>query len=189
MKRNVGLLCCLFGMTCNLTVAAFAQEGTPPSNGPSSPVHSPESADASRALPSAAEARGRAELLHETMHATLQIVHHEYFREDEGVTIPAATLKRVFGELARSHSVELRWLAVDAQPMNVDHAAQDAFEREAVRALAAGKESFELAERGTYRRAAAITLASDCLKCHLPNRTSTKARTAALVITMPMASE
>jgi hypothetical protein len=188
MKQNVGITSGLFGVICSLVLAAFAQDVTRPPDGPGLSIQS-KSAATSRKLPSVEEARGRAELLHETMHATLQIVHHEYFREDEGVTIPAATLKRVFGELARSHGVELRWLAVDAQPMNVDHTAQDAFEKEAVRALAAGKESFEFAKRGTYRRAAAITLASDCLKCHLPNRTSTKPRTAALVITMPMVSE
>jgi hypothetical protein len=29
-------------------------------------------------------------------------------------------------------------------------------------------------------------LSSECLKCHLPNRTSTKDRAAGLVITMPV---
>jgi Protein of unknown function (DUF3365) len=174
MERCVATLFAVVVLSCSLALSAIADESSP-------------GADAS--LPSLDEARGRSELLHETMHATLQIVHHEYFREDEGVTIPAATLKRVFRELADRHNVELRWIAVDAQPMNVDHAAKDSFEKEAVRALAAGKESFELAENGAYRRAGAITLASDCLKCHLPNRTSTKSRTAALVIRMPIAGE
>ena len=36
------------------------------------------------------EARRQAELLHRAMHATLQVVHHVYYREDEGLAIPAA---------------------------------------------------------------------------------------------------
>lgn len=135
-------------------------------------------------LPALEEARGRAKLLHESMHATLQVVHHEYFREDKGISIPAATLKRVFKELATRQQVELRWLAVNAQAMNVDHKPRTDFEHQAVRALAAGKEEFELVEEGVYRHVGVITLTSDCLKCHLPNRTSTKDRAAGLVIAM-----
>ena len=51
-------------------------------------------------LPSVVEARGRARLLHETIQATLQVVHHEYYREDEKLPIPARTFKKVFRELA-----------------------------------------------------------------------------------------
>lgn len=137
-------------------------------------------------LPTANEARARAQLLHETLHATLQVVHHEYYREDEALAIPAATLKKVFHELATRQKVELRWLAVNAQPMNADHIARDPFEKLAVAALADGKEAYEQAEDGVYRHAAAITLTSDCLGCHAPTRTSNKDRTAGLVITMPI---
>jgi hypothetical protein len=137
--------------------------------------------------PSAAEARGRAELLHETIHAALQVVHHEYYREDQGLTIPAVTLGRVFGELADRHKVELRWLAVNAQPMNVAHKPRDDFEKEAVAALSKGAESYEQVADGVYRFAGPITLSSECLKCHLPQRTSTKDRTAGLVISLPLA--
>jgi hypothetical protein len=146
-------------------------------------------AEPAAALPTVDEARQQAQLLHETMHATLQVVHHEYYREDEGLTIPAATLKKVFAELGSSRKVGLRWLVVDAQAMNVDHVAQDDFERAAVQALAAGKESHEQAAEGVYRHAGPITLTSDCLKCHLPNRNSTKPRTAGLIITIPVAAK
>lgn len=132
------------------------------------------------------EARERAKLLHETMHATLHIVHHEYYREDEALAIPAMTLKRVFREMAKSHKIEMRWLAVDGQVMNTDHKPRDAFEKNAVEALQAGKEAHETVEEGVYRRASAITLANDCLKCHLPNRTSTEDRAAGLVISIPL---
>jgi len=130
------------------------------------------------------EARGRARLLHETMHATLQIVHHEYYREDEGLKLPARTLKAVFEELARECNVKARWLAVDGQAMNVDHQPQDEYEKAAAKALASGKREFEQFEGGVYRYAGPITLDSHCLKCHVPNRTSTEARTAGLIITM-----
>jgi hypothetical protein len=173
-------------MALSLCGAAFGQTSSPAPSGSPASADVPATITKRDRLPSLAEARDRAALLHETMHATLQIVHHEYFREGE--TIPAATLKRVFREIAKRQQVELRWLAVNAQAMNTDHEAQNAFETQAAKALGAGEESFELAEEGRYRRAGAITLASDCLKCHLPNRTSTRPRTAALIITMAIAN-
>lgn len=139
-----------------------------------------------RPRPTESEARQRAQLLHETMHATLQIVHHEYYREDEGLTIPAATLNRVFREVATRQGVELRWLAVQGEPMNTDHKARNEFERKAAAALAAGQEEYESSAGGTYRRAATITLTSECLKCHAPSRTSNKPLAAGLIISMPI---
>jgi hypothetical protein len=135
---------------------------------------------------SADEARSRARLLHETVHATLHYVHHEYYREDEGLAIPAETLRRVFREVAERQKVELRWLAVDGQAMNTDHKPRDEFERQAAAAIAAGKGEFEQTAEGKYRRAAAITLTSECLKCHLPNRKSNMNRSAGLIVTIPL---
>ena len=134
------------------------------------------------------EARGRAELLHETFHATLQFVHSEYYRPNERLPLPATTLQRVFDELADSHQVKLRWLAVSARAMNVEHEPQDEFEKQSVATLKTGKTEWESVEQGVYRRAAAITLSSECLKCHLPGRTSTQDRAAALVISIPLQS-
>jgi len=168
-----------------LGVAAIGVHAIPPDDA-AKPAGRPaaDSRTEEHLLPTVAEARGRAKLLHESTHATLQIVHHEYFREEKGISIPAATLKRVFRELAVRQKVELRWLAVNAQAMNVDHNPRNDFERQAVQALVAGKEDFEKVEEGVYRHVGVITLTSDCLKCHLPNRTSTKDRAAALVISM-----
>lgn len=136
--------------------------------------------------PTEQEAQGRARLLHEAFHATLQYVHHEYYREDEQLPLPAATLERVFKEVATRQHVKLRWLAVNAQAMNVEHSARDDFENASVAALAAGKPEFARVEQGVYRHAGAITLSSECLKCHVPGRTSNKDRTAALVISIPL---
>lgn len=148
-----------------------------------------KSDDAQRPHPSVAEARGRAELLHESIHATLQAVHHQYFSEDEGIVIPAITLKSVFRELARHQQVEVRWLAVNAQAMNVDHEPRDDFEKAAAKAIAAGADHFDAAENGMYRRVGAITLESECLKCHLPTRNSVTERAAGLFIAMPVKAE
>lgn len=132
------------------------------------------------------EARARARLLQETIHATLQIVHREYFREDEHLTIPSRTMKRVFRELQRRCNVDLHWVVVNAQAMDVDHKPRNDFEKKAAAAIASGKNEYEQVTDGVYRHVGAITLASECLKCHLPNRTSTEDRAAGLVIAMPI---
>jgi len=51
--------------------------------------------------PTVKEARRQAEIVHGTIHPTLQIVHQRYYREDEGLRIPAATLKDVFAVLEK----------------------------------------------------------------------------------------
>lgn len=137
--------------------------------------------------PSPDEARSRARLLHETLHASLQIVHQEYYREGESLKIPAATMRQVFREVSERQNIQLRWLVVDAQAMNADHKPQNDFEKQAAEALAAGKSSHEQVEGATYRHVGRIALTSDCLKCHAPNRTSNKERVAGLVITIPLA--
>ena len=137
--------------------------------------------------PSTDEARSRARLLHETIHASLQIVHQEYYREGESLKIPAATMRQVFREVSERQNIQLRWLVVDAQAMNADHKPQNDFEKQAAEALAAGKSSHEQVEGATYRHVGRIALTSDCLKCHAPNRTSNKERVAGLIITIPLA--
>jgi len=140
-------------------------------------------------LPTPDEARNQAELLHESLHATLQTVHHQYYREDEGLPIPAAALKNVFRSLERDRKLEIRWLAVNAQAMNVDHQAKTDFEKEAVKAIAAGKESVEETSNGLYRHVGSIALTSECLKCHAPMRKNNKARLAGLLIGIPVRTE
>ncbi len=132
--------------------------------------------------PSRLEARRQAEVLHTAIHSTLQAVHHRYYREDEGLPIPAAILKDVFAELEKEQHVKLRWLVVEGQAMNSDHKPQSTFENDAVKALKSGMRAFEHSENGVYRRAGAITLTNHCLKCHVPDRKSTQNRTAGLII-------
>lgn len=138
------------------------------------------------ARPSVAEARQRAKLLHGVIHDTLQVVHARYFREGDRIPIPAASLDLVFQEMEERDGVEVRWLVVDGKAMNIDNNPQDDFERAAARALAAGEDAHEAAVDGAYRFAGPITLGADCLKCHLPGRSSNKSRTAGLLISIPI---
>ena len=120
------------------------------------------------------------------IHGSLQVMHRDFFREDEGLKIPSRSLDDVFLVLADKHQVKVRWLAVNAEPMNVDHKPQDDFENNAVKALATGKPEFDAVEGETFRFAGLIRLPSQCLKCHVPRRTSNKDRAAAVAITMPL---
>ncbi|MCA9089446.1 MAG: DUF3365 domain-containing protein [Planctomycetaceae bacterium] len=135
------------------------------------------------------EARRQAELLHVAMHSALQLVHHRYYREDEGLPIPAAIVEEVFADIESEQPVKLRWLVVEGQAMNTDHLAQDDFEHAAVEAIKADKPFHEEVSKGTFRRAAAITLSNHCLKCHVPDRKSTEDRSAGLIISIPVTSE
>lgn len=156
------------------------------SQNPTQPAGRAESEKPSKSGRSLDDARREAAVLHTALHTSLQVVHHQYYREDEGLPIPAATLKDVFAEMEEVHGIKLRWLAVEGQAMNTDHKAKDAFEKSAVEALKSGKKEFEQVENKTLRRAGSITLGNHCLKCHVPNRKSTADRTAGLIIAIPL---
>lgn len=139
--------------------------------------------------PEIAVVRRQAEILHSAMHSALRVVHDRYYREDEGLMIPAAAVGEVFDEVERDQKIQLRWLAVEGLAMNVDHSARTDFERDAVKALTAGMPFIETVEKDVYRRAGPITLSNHCLKCHLPDRKSTRDRTAGLIISIPLGAE
>lgn len=132
------------------------------------------------------EARRQAATLHTVLHASLQRVHDGYFEEDAGLPIPAAVLRDVFDELKQDQNIVARWLVVEGQAMNVDHKASTPFEKEAARVLLAGEPAHEEVVDGIYRRAAPIRLRNHCLKCHVPNRKSTRDHTAGLMIAIPI---
>jgi hypothetical protein len=181
VKFAIQSLLMMLSVACLLEMTRRESAASPPQ---------PEAAsNASGALPSLEVARGQARLLHETIHTTLRMVHHQYYREDERLMLPAAALRHVFAELARRQQVELRWLAVNAHAMNVDHNARTEFEKQAVAALSEGQPSYELADGAAFRHVGAIALTAECLKCHVPNRASTKERIAGLVITIPYQGE
>ena len=139
--------------------------------------------------PEVGEARLRAKLLHETIHGSLQVMHRDFFKEGERLPIPSESLEDVFSELWKTWKVEVKWIAVTAQAMNVDHRARTDFEKQAVKTISDGGEMAEAVDGPTYRYAGAITLGNRCLKCHVPDRSSLEDRKAALVISMPLRPE
>ena len=72
---------------------------------------------------SVAEARSRAMLLHEMIRGTLQVVHRDFFDEDNAHAIPSSSLEDVFHEMERGYDVTLKWLTVNTDVVNVDHQA------------------------------------------------------------------
>lgn len=128
-------------------------------------------------------------MLHELVRGSLQVMHRDFFDEDNARAIPSASLEDVFREMHKSYGVKMKWLTVDADVVNVDHQAETQFEKSAVKALAAGKPFAEEVTAEHYQFAGPIRLGSQCLKCHLKRRTSNKERTSGLVITMPLADE
>lgn len=132
------------------------------------------------------EARARARLLHETLHGALQVMHRDFFDEENLRVIPSKSLEDVFTELGRGHNVKVQWLSVSAEALNIDHKPSNEFEKQAAKALSTGEKEYESVTENSYRYVGSIKLASQCLKCHLPNRTSVKDRAAGLVITMPL---
>ena len=189
MNRNSKTMWSMLSIVTALTLATIAAGANPPGNSSDVSNGKPSTETKAAPRPSVEEARGRARLLYETIQAMLQVVHHEYYREDEKLPIPARTFQKVFRELADKQKVELRWLAVTGQAMNQDHAPRNDFEKQAASAIASGAEEYELAENGVYRHVGVITLTAECLKCHVPNRTNLKNRAAGLVIAMPIGSK
>lgn len=165
--------------TAVAAVAWLSDEGASDSN-------RSDAQSAPRRFPSVDEARQRARLLHETLHGALQVMHRDFFDDEDSTAIPSRSLEDVFVELEKSHNVSLRWLAVNAQPMSLDNRAGDDFEKRAVAVLADGTAEFESVDDEEFRFAGSIVLASQCLKCHAPMRTSTKDQYAALSITIPL---
>lgn len=135
------------------------------------------------------QARRQAEILHSTLHSSLRVIHDRYYREDEGLPIPAAILGEVFKDVEAEQHVKLRWLAVEGLAMNSDHKPADEFERQSAEKLKAGERSHEATADGIYRRAAPITLSGHCLKCHMPDRKSTRDRVAGLIIAIPVTAD
>lgn len=149
-----------------------------------------EPASATADFPAASnpsEARARAKMLHEMVRGTLQVMHRDFFDEDDAHAIPSASLEDVFHEMGSSYNVKMKWLVVNTDVVNVDHQAETPFEKGAVKSLAAGKPFSEQTTADLYKFAGPIRLRSQCLKCHVKFRTSNEERTAGLVITMPLA--
>lgn len=131
------------------------------------------------------EARGRARLLNETIQGALQVMHRDFFGGDEDLSLPSQSLKDVFKELERKFHVQVRWLGVNATKSS-DHDAKDEFERQAAKALLKGAQEYTAIEGNLYRHVGAIKIQNECLKCHVPYRTTLEDRVAGLAISIPI---
>ena len=136
------------------------------------------------------EAKERAKLLHVVYSATLDSLHHHYFKR-EGPVLPARAMEDIFADVETDTKIDARWIAVNTPPMSINHEAKSDFEKKAAEELAAGKAFFEQVEKGVYRRAAPIPLGAGCVGCHTkffvqPPKTP---RMAGLVITIPVSEK
>ncbi|WP_237607215.1 c-type heme family protein [Roseimaritima sediminicola] len=171
----------------SMTAGSRAEEAAPPSGDPAD--RAAVAVDSTAKLAAAKdvdEARARARLLAELSNGALQVMHRDFFDEEDAVAIPSASLEDVFHELEIQFDVRTEWLVVNADALNVDHRPSDAFERRAAELLADGAAYAEATEEGRYRFASPVRLASQCLKCHLKRRSSNKDRLAALTLSIPL---
>jgi hypothetical protein len=133
------------------------------------------------------EARERAKLMHNIYAATLESMHHHFFKRDRSV-LPARALEDVFAEMERQSNIKAGWISVNTKAMSIHHEPNTDFEKKAAKAIAAGKGEFELVENGVYQRAAAIPLGTGCVNCHTGffSKTPQTQRFAGLVIRVPL---
>jgi hypothetical protein len=134
-----------------------------------------------------AEARARAKLMHQIYASTLEVMHHHFFKRDRAV-LPARALEDVFAEIDTNTKIKAAWIAVNTKAMSINHEPKNDFEKQAAKAIAAGKGEFELVENGVYRRASAIPLGAHCVSCHTGffSKTPQTQRFAGLVISVPL---
>lgn len=132
-------------------------------------------------------ARDRAKTMHNVYSATLDMLHHRFFRSDKAV-LPARAMEDVFSEIRSQSKVEAHWISVNMRAMSVDHDPKTEFEKRAAKEIAAGKADYEVVEDGYYRRAIAIPLKSGCIGCHggMFKEASKTPRFAGLVISVPV---
>ena len=134
-----------------------------------------------------AETRERAKLTHDIYAATLDVMHHRYFRDDRS-TIPARAMEDVFRKIERNSDIAARWISVNARAMSIDHEPETAFEKKAARSLGRGKaDKIEVVEDGYYRRVGRIRLSAGCISCHVDFGADPQVdRFAGLVISIPI---
>lgn len=139
---------------------------------------------------SVAVARDRAKLMHSVYSATLDAMHHHFFRRERAV-LPARAMEDVFAAIDKQSGMKARWIAVNTPAMSVHHEPETDFEKKAVAEIEAGKADYERVEMGYYQRAGAIPLGSGCVSCHTKfGATNDKTpRFAGLVITIPVKEE
>lgn len=179
-RAHVSILLAVLGSAIAVLVTAGEE-----ARAPAQPAPAAKAAD--REAEQVAEARLRSRLLHEAIHGSLQVMHRDFFGDGgRRLPIPSESLEDVFSELEETWQVKVRWLAVNAKAMNIKHRPDSPFDEQAVKAITEGSEMYDASADGIYQYAGKINLGNQCLKCHVPQRTSLEDRKAAVVITMPL---
>lgn len=132
-------------------------------------------------------ARSRAQLMHDIYAATLDTMHHRYFRGDRA-TVPARAMIDVFKEMEHRNGSRSRWISASFEPMSIDHKPTSAFEKQASRKISRGADVVETIEDGFYRRAGSIPLGGGCISCHggFSAIRSDSPKFAGLIISIPV---
>lgn len=133
-------------------------------------------------------ARERTATLHLAYSATLDTIHHYYFRKDQSV-LPARAMEEIFKSVNRQSKAKANWISVNTKPMSVDHEPTSDFEKKAAAAIAAGKDKYESVEDGYLRSATSIPLHGGCISCHVGSSFGPPPkgpRYAGLVISVPI---
>jgi hypothetical protein len=130
--------------------------------------------------------------MHDIYEATLDVMHRHYFRADRSV-LPARAMEDVFAEMAKQSNAQARWISVNTKAMSIHHEPDSDFEKQAAKEITAGKEEFELVDKGYYQRVGRIRLGSGCVGCHSQQFSSlsptSSAKFAGLVIRIPVTAE
>jgi hypothetical protein len=173
------------------TLTLNADPPRPPSGEPSkqSKAAPGAKADDDRRVP-VAVARDRAKLMHDIYSATLDSMHHHFFRRERAV-LPARAMEDVFDAIDSKSGIKSRWIAVNTPAMSIHHEPETDFEKKAAAEIASGKADFERVEKGYYFRAGAIPLAAGCVGCHTKfgSNNDKTPRFAGLVISIPVKDE
>jgi Protein of unknown function (DUF3365) len=171
-----GVLCFAVGLSVDSPVVATSE----PKENKKAVAAQPEGV-------TVAEARERAKLMHNIYAATLDVMHHHFFKRDRSV-LPARAMEDVFAEMEKQSNIKAGWISVNTKAMSIHHEPKNEFEKNAAKAITAGKEVFELVEGGFYHRAGAIPLGAGCVSCHTGffSKAPQTQRFAGLVISVPI---
>lgn len=135
------------------------------------------------------EAKRQAKVMHPVYVATLDAMHHHYFRTNRAV-LPARAMEDIFTAVADETQSTAKWISVNTKPMSIDHEPASEFEKQAAIEIAAGKAEYSAVDNGYYRSARPIPLTSGCIGCHIGLGAQVKSpRFAGLVISIPVQTQ
>ncbi|HEU4752597.1 MAG TPA: DUF3365 domain-containing protein [Armatimonadota bacterium] len=112
------------------------------------------------------EARTTVTLLDDAYNLLLQEVHAWYPNRTGQPIVAATTVRKIQEQMVRKGWPRSHFLAVNTLLMNPDHQAREAFDKAAVRKIAAGEARYEQIEGDRVRIATEVPLTGGCTSCH-----------------------